>query len=82
MLEDLGTKYVGMKAFVSVALGFLVSEQRLQLKCTDLGSILVLILRRCQYLSPRHPEQSLGALLLFSSDLLMFKVCSNYCLGL
>ena len=32
MLEDLGPKYVGMKAFVSVALGFLVSEMRLQLK--------------------------------------------------
>ena len=32
MLEDLGPKYVGMKAFVAVALGFLVSDPRLQLK--------------------------------------------------
>ena len=46
MLEDLGPKYVGMKAFVSVALGFLVSEMRLQLK-----------VYRSQPCSGLHPEE-------------------------
>ena len=46
MLEDLGPKYVGMKAFVSVALGFLVSETRLQLK-----------LYRSQPCYDLHPEE-------------------------